>query len=140
MQPLTSTPKRIITTTIWMLLLVSLFTDMVSEMLYPVKPIFLKHIGFTVLLIGILEGIAKAVARLSKSYFGKLSDSAGKRLSFVQLDYALSAISKHIMTLFVFPLWIFAKTLDRLGKGIRAGARDALLSDKATVFSFTKGT
>jgi MFS family permease len=143
MQPLTSTPKRIITTTIWMLSLVSLFTDMASEMLYPVMPMFLKHIGFTVLLIGILEGIAEAVAGLSKPYFGKWSDDTGKRLPFVQLGYTLSAISKPIMSLFIFPLWVFfARTLDRLGKGIRTGARDALLSDeatketKATVFGF----
>ncbi|MGF2412855.1 MAG: MFS transporter, partial [Ferruginibacter sp.] len=143
MQSLTTTPKRIITKTIWMLSLVSLFTDMASEMLYPIMPMFLKHIGFTVIFIGILEGIAEAVAGLSKPYFGKLSDNSGKRLPFVQLGYSLSAISKPMMALFIFPLWIFvARTLDRLGKGIRTGARDALLSDeatketKATVFGF----
>lgn len=133
MQPITVAPKRIITKTVWMLSLVSLFTDMASEMLYPVMPVFLKHIGFTVVFIGILEGIAEAVAGLTKPYFGKLSDSTGKRLPFVQLGYGLSAISKPMMALFIFPLWIFvARTLDRLGKGIRTGARDALLSDEAT--------
>ncbi len=143
MQPLTNSPQRIITKTIWILSLVSLFTDMASEMLYPVMPLFLKHIGFSVLLIGILEGIAEAVAGLSKPYFGKLSDSCGKRLPFVQWGYALSAISKPLMAIFFYPLWIFfARTIDRLGKGIRTGARDALLSDestketKATVFGF----
>lgn len=143
MQPLTNSPQRIITKTIWILSLVSLFTDMASEMLYPIMPVFLKHIGFSVLLIGILEGIAEAVAGLSKPYFGKLSDSTGKRLPFVQLGYALSAISKPMMALFFYPLWIFfARTIDRLGKGIRTGARDAMLSDesnketKATVFGF----
>jgi MFS family permease len=143
MQPLTNSPQRIITKTIWMLSLVSLFTDMASEMLYPIMPVFLKHIGFSVLLIGILEGIAEAVAGLSKPYFGKLSDSTGKRLPFVQLGYGLSAISKPMMALLFHPLWIFfARTIDRLGKGIRTGARDAMLSDestketKATVFGF----
>ncbi len=143
MQPLTNSPQRIITKTIWVLSLVSLFTDMASEMLYPVMPVFLKYIGFSVLLIGILEGVAEAVAGLSKPYFGKLSDSSGKRLPFVQLGYALSAISKPMMALFFYPLWIFfARTIDRLGKGIRTGARDAMLSDeatpatKATVFGF----
>jgi MFS family permease len=126
-----------------MLSLVSLFTDMASEMLYPVMPVFLQHIGFSVLLIGILEGIAEAVAGLSKPYFGQWSDSTGKRLPFVQLGYALSAISKPMMALFFYPLWIFvARTIDRLGKGIRTGARDALLRDestaatRATVFGF----
>ena len=96
-------------------------------------PIYLKSIGFSVVLIGILEGIAEATAGLSKGYFGKLSDLSGRRAPFVQLGYAFSAISKPMMAIFIFPIWIFfARTLDRLGKGIRTGARDAILSDEAT--------
>lgn len=126
-------PQKIITRTIWLLSLVSLFTDMASEMLYPVMPVFLKHIGFSVLLIGILEGVAEAVAGLSKSYFGKLSDTSGQRLPFVQLGYTLSAISKPMMAFFIYPVWIFfCRTTDRIGKGIRTGARDAMLSDAST--------
>jgi MFS family permease len=102
-------------------------------MLYPVMPIYLKSIGFSIVLIGILEGVAEATAGLSKGYFGNLSDNIGKRLPFVQIGYGLSAISKPMMAAFVFPVWIFfARTIDRLGKGIRTGARDALLSDEAT--------
>jgi MFS family permease len=129
--------------TIWLLSLVSLFNDFASEMLYPVMPVFLKSIGFSVLVIGILEGVAEAVAGLSKSYFGGLSDRSGKRLPFVQFGYALSAVSKPMMALFTNIWWIFsARTLDRLGKGIRTGARDAMLSDetktgtKGMVFGF----
>ena len=133
MQPHTNSPQRIITRTILVLSLVSLFNDVASEMLIPVMPLFLKHIGFTVVFIGVLEGIAEAVAGLSKGYFGRQSDLSGKRLPFVQLGYALSALSKPMMAFFVYPLWIFfARTLDRFGKGIRTGARDALLSDEAT--------
>ena len=128
---------------IWLLSLVSLFTDMASEMLYPVMPVYLRSIGFSVLLIGILEGIAEAVAGLSKSYFGGLSDRSGRRLPFVQWGYALSALSKPMMALLTQAWWIFlARTTDRLGKGIRTGARDALLSQeagpgqKASVFGF----
>ena len=96
-------------------------------------PMFLKQIGFSVVFIGILEGIAEAVAGLSKSYFGRQSDLSRRRLPFVQWGYALSAISKPMMAIFVYPLWIFlARTLDRFGKGIRTGARDAMLSDEAT--------
>ena len=106
---------------------------MASEMLYPVMPLFLKHIGYTAIFIGVLEGIAEAVAGLSKSYFGKLSDSIGKRLPFVQLGYSLSAISKPMLAFFIYPWWIFSsRTIDRLGKGIRTGARDAMLSDEST--------
>lgn len=118
---------------VWILSLISLFTDTASEMLYPIMPIYLREIGFSVLLIGILEGVAEAIAGLSKGYFGKLSDVSGKRLPFVQIGYAFSAISKPMMALFTFPIWVFlARTIDRLGKGIRTGARDALLSDEAT--------
>ena len=132
-QALTNSPQKIITKTIWVLSLVSLFTDIASEMLYPVMPLFLKHIGYTAVFIGVLEGVAEAVAGLSKSYFGKLSDNMGKRLPFVQLGYTLSAISKPMLALFIFPWWIFlSRTIDRLGKGIRTGARDAMLSDECT--------
>ena len=124
---------KIITRNIWVLSIVSLFTDVASEMLYPVMPIYLKTIGFSIILIGVLEGFAEAIAGLSKGYFGTLSDNKGKRLPFVQIGYGFSAISKPMMALFVYPLWIFlARTIDRLGKGVRTGARDALLSDEAT--------
>ncbi len=122
-----------ITRTIWVLSLVSLFTDTASEMLYPVMPIYLKSIGFSIALIGILEGIAEATAGLSKAYFGKWSDTSGRRLPFVQIGYLLSSLSRPMIVLFSYSLWIFfARTLDRLGKGIRTAARDAILSDEAT--------
>ncbi len=129
---------KIITRTVWILSLVSLFTDTASEMLYPIMPLYLKSIGFSIVLIGILEGVAEATAGLSKGYFGKLSDSTGRRMPFVQWGYALSALSKPMMPFFIAPLWVFfVRTIDRLGKGLRTGARDALLSDEAT--AQTKG-
>lgn len=128
-----------ISRTVWVLSIVSLLTDTASEMLYPILPIYLKTIGFSVALIGILEGVAEAIAGLSKGYFGKLSDLSGKRVPFVQIGYLLSAISKPMMAIFIYPLWIFfSRTLDRFGKGIRTGARDAILSEQAT--PLTKGT
>ena len=124
---------KTITRTVWILSLISLFTDTASEMLYPIMPVFLQSIVFSVILIGILEGIAEATAGLCKGYFGKLSDNSGKRAPFIQCGYSLSAISKPMMAIFVYPVWIFfARTLDRLGKGLRTGARDAMLSDEAT--------
>ncbi len=124
---------KFITKTVWILSLVSLFTDTASEMLYPIMPIYLKTIGFSIVLIGILEGLAEATGGLSKGYFGKLSDNSGKRVPFVQFGYILSTLSRPMMAMFTFPLWIFfSRTLDRLGKGIRTGSRDAILSDEAT--------
>jgi MFS family permease len=131
--------KRIITKTIWMLSMVSLFTDIASEMLYPVMPIYLKSIHFSIVMIGILEGLAEATAGISKGYFGRWSDNLGRRLPFVRAGYAMSALSKPMMAFFTYPVYIFCfRTMDRLGKGIRTGARDAMLSDEAT--SLTKGT
>ena len=124
---------KVITRTVWILSIVSLFTDTASEMLYPIMPIYLKTIGFSIVLIGVLEGFAEALAGLSKGYFGQLSDNSGKRVPFVQLGYALSTISKPMMAVFTFPFWIFfARAIDRFGKGVRTGARDAILSDEAT--------
>ena len=127
-----SNPK-ILTRTVLLVSFVSLFTDVASEMLYPIMPVYLKSIGFSILLIGILEGVAEATAGLSKGYFGHLSDIKQKRVPFVRAGYTLSAISKPLMALLTFPLWIFfARTLDRFGKGIRTSARDAMLSDETT--------
>lgn len=132
-----------ITKTIWIISFVSLLTDMASEMLYPVMPVYLKSIGYSVLVIGILEGFAEAVAGLGKSYFGQMSDASGKRLPFVRLGYLLSAVSKPMLAFSIQLWWIFfARFLDRAGKGLRTAPRDALLSDettaahKATVFGF----
>jgi MFS family permease len=124
---------RIITRTVWILSLVSLFADIASEMLYPVIPVYLKEIGFSILWIGILEGVANFTSGISKGFFGKWSDEKGVRLPFVKLGYLFSAVSKPMMAMFIYPLWIFfARTLDRLGKGVRTSARDALLSGEAT--------
>jgi MFS family permease len=124
---------RIITRTVWILSMVSLLADIASEMLYPVIPVYLKEIGFSVFLIGILEGVVNFTAGISKGYFGKLSDEKGLRLPFVKLGYFLSAVSKPMIAFFTNIAWIFlARTTDRLGKGIRTAARDALLSAEAT--------
>lgn len=124
---------RIITRTVFILSMVSLLADIASEMLYPVIPVYLKEIGFSVLLIGVLEGVVNFTAGISKGYFGKRSDERGLRLPFVKLGYLLSALSKPLIATLSYPIWIFfVRTVDRLGKGVRTAARDALLSQEAT--------
>ncbi len=124
---------RIINRTIFILSMVSLLADIASEMLYPVIPVYLQEIGFSVFMIGILEGIVNFTAGISKGYFGKQSDERGLRLPFVKLGYLLSNLSKPLMAVATFPAWIFlVRTMDRLGKGVRTAARDALLSQEAT--------
>lgn len=128
-----NTTSRIITRPILIVSLVSLLTDVASEMLYPIMPMFLKSIGFTIVGIGILEGFVEAFAGISKGYFGNLSDRIGKRVPFIRFGYAISAIAKPLMALMTFPVWIFImRTFERLGKGIRTSARDAYLSDHST--------
>jgi MFS family permease len=106
---------RLISRTVVILSVVSLFADIASEMIYPVVPVYLKEIGFSVLLIGLLEGVAEFTSGISKGYFGKLSDEKGFRLPFIKAGYFFSAISKPMMAILVYPLWIFfARTLDRL--------------------------
>lgn len=125
--------QKILTRTILLVSFVSLFTDIASEMLYPVMPVYLRSIGFSVMLIGILEGVAEATAGLSKGYFGQLSDKNQKRVPFIRTGYIMSAFSKPLMAFFTFPLWVFIiRTLDRFGKGVRTSARDAMLSDETT--------
>ncbi|MBM3431469.1 MAG: MFS transporter [Bacteroidetes bacterium] len=127
---------------IWVLAWVSLLTDMASEMLYPVIPLYLQQIGFTVAGIGWMEGTVQFLAGVSKGYFGKQSDELGKRLPFIQWGYTLSALSKPLMGWLTHPLWILGvRGVDRLGKGMRTAPRDAWLAQeagphKATVFGF----
>lgn len=138
--------SRIITRNVWYLALVSLFADIASELLYPVVPVYLKTIGFSVFLIGLLEGIAEAVAGLSKGFFGQWSDRKGSRMPFVRAGYLLSALAKPLMVASVQPFVVFlARTADRFGKGIRTAPRDAILAveagkeNKARVFGFHRG-
>lgn len=96
-------------------------------------PLYLKSIGMGAVYIGILEGVADAIAGISKSYFGKLSDVSGRRMPFVWMGYMLSSFSKSAIGLFANPIWVLlTRSSDRLGKGVRTAARDAILSDEAT--------
>ncbi len=138
--------RRLFTRTVVVLGLISLFTDMASEMLYPVLPLYLEQIGFSVAGIGLLEGVAQAVASVSKGWFGHWSDRVGRRLPFVRWGYGLSAFSKPLMAIWTAPLWVWGmRTFDRLGKGMRTAARDALLAGEATtqtrgrIFGFHRG-
>src|SRR5690606_36187046 len=102
--------------------------DVSSEMLYPIIPLYLEQIGYGSLLIGVLEGIAECLGGLAKIYSGSLSDMLKKRLPFVQLGYFLSVLSRPLMGLFQHSAPIVsARILDKAGKGIRTGARDATL-------------
>ena len=131
---------------VFLLGLVSFFTDFASEMLYPVTPLFLTvTLGASMSLVGLIEGIAEVTAGLLKGYFGNLSDKLGKRSVFVVLGYGLSSIVKPLPGFIPkVSTVIFSRTLDRVGKGIRTAPRDAILAANASgntgaVFGFHRG-
>ncbi len=112
--------------------MVSFFTDIASEMLYPVAPIFLASLGASMALVGILEGAASVIAGVLKGYFGALSDKLGKRSIFVLLGYGLSGLIKPLPGFFPSVATVIASRLtDRIGKGVRTSPRDALLAGHA---------
>lgn len=131
---------------VFILSLVSLFTDMASEMLYPITPIFLSSVlGASMAVVGLIEGLAEVIAGLLKGYFGVLSDKLGKRSVFVVLGYSLSAISKPLPGVFPNTFTVLvSRVTDRVGKGIRTAPRDALLAsytenNTGAVFGFHRG-
>lgn len=135
--------KSRISKQVFILGMVSLFTDIASEMLYPVTPIFLTTVlGSSMAVVGVIEGIAEVTAGLLKGYFGNLSDKLGKRSLFVMIGYGISALAKPLPGIFQnVPVVLMSRVSDRVGKGIRTAPRDALLAsysdgNSGAVFGF----
>jgi MFS family permease len=131
---------------VFILGMVSLFTDIASEMLYPITPIFLTAVlSSSMAVVGIIEGISEFIAGLLKGYFGRLSDKVGKRSIFIIIGYGLSALSKPLPGIFQnIPTVFLSRISDRTGKGIRTAPRDALLGsysneNSGAVFGFHRG-
>ena len=109
--------------------LVSFFTDISSETIQSILPLFIFEIGGTGLVLGLISGVSDAIANVLKGITGWISDKINKRKPFVVLGYSLSNISKPFIGL--SPSWGFVlglKATDRLGKGLRTSSRDALIS------------
>ena len=111
--------------------IVSFFTDVSSEMIYPLIPLFLTGaVGAPVAAVGIIEGVAESTASFSRLLSGWLSDKLKVRKPLVILGYSLSAIAKPLLAAAtVWPAALGARFVDRLGKGVRTAPRDALLAD-----------
>lgn len=113
--------------------IVSFFTDIATEMLYPIMPLYLSDIGYGIILIGLIEGITQLVAGAIKLMSGIYSDRLQRRKGLVNLGYNISAVAKPLMALFPTYWAIFGfRLLDRFGKGVRNAPRDALLADVST--------
>ena len=117
--------------TVILLGFISLFTDVSSEMVYPVLPLFLTQtLGAPVLVLGIIEGFAEALVSVLKGVSGLHSDRIRRRVPYIRWGYALAAVSKPMLALATGPIGVFlARSLDRTGKGLRTTARDALITD-----------
>ncbi|MGB8649725.1 MAG: MFS transporter [Mycobacteriales bacterium] len=107
---------------------VSLLQDAASELLYPVLPIFLTvTLGAPAAVVGAVEGFAEAVAAVTKLVSGRAADRRGRR-PLIAVGYGLAAVGKLVVALaFGWPLVLLGRAVDRVGKGIRAAPRDALL-------------
>ena len=109
--------------------LVSLFTDISSESIQSILPLFIFEIGGSVLALGIISGITNAIANILKGITGWMSDKINRRKPFIVAGYSLSNLSKPLIGL--SPSWemvLGLKTTDRIGKGLRTSSRDALIS------------
>lgn len=117
--------------TVWLLGIVSLFNDLSSSLIYGLLPVFLVvEFGAAVMTVALIDGVAEMTASLGKIFSGALSDWIGKRKGLTVAGYGFSAAAKVLFPLAVSPAGVFAaKFFDRLGKGIRAAPRDAMVAD-----------
>ena len=117
--------------TVWFLGFVSMFMDISSEMIHSLLPIFLISVlNSSATAVGLIEGVAEAVALISKTFSGALSDWLGKRKVLVFSGYALGTLTKPLFALSTGVSHVFAaRLLDRIGKGMRGAPRDALVAD-----------
>ena len=116
---------------VWVLGGVSLLMDVSSEMIHSLLPLFMATtLGASVIIIGLIEGLAEATALILKVFSGVISDYVGKRKGLALLGYGLGALSKPLFAIAPTAGVVFsARMIDRVGKGIRAAPRDALVAD-----------
>ncbi len=127
--------------------LVSLLTDLSSEMIYPLLPAFLSQaLGAGATALGLIEGIAEATAALLKIVSGALTDQSGRRKPFMILGYGLSGLARPLIGLAqAWPFVLVCRFTDRVGKGLRTSPRDALIADwtppelRGTAFGLHRG-
>jgi MFS family permease len=126
----TKTTLRNLPRNVWVVTATSFLTDISSEMIVYLIPLFLANVlGTGKAIIGVIEGLAETTASLMKIYSGALSDRLGKRKWLTVIGYGLSTIAKPFMYFANTWGWVLGvRVTDRLGKGIRTAPRDALVA------------
>ena len=117
--------------------LVSLFTDLGSKMVFPLIPLYLTSVlGAPVVVVGLVEGAAESLASLLKVVSGRWSDRVGKRKPFIFVGYTLSGFAKPLFALAgAWPVVLGLRLVERMGKGVRGAPRDALVADSSEATS-----
>lgn len=109
--------------------LVSLFTDLGSEMVVPLLPAFVEGLGGGALALSRIEGVATAVSSVLRVVSGAIADRTGKHRPFLVVGYGLGAVSRPLLALATTPWHVgLVRATDRVGKGLRGAPRDALLA------------
>jgi MFS family permease len=109
--------------------LVSLFTDVSSEAIFPLLPAFLVSLGASNSFIGVVEGAADFVASVLKYLAGRLADRRDRLKPMVLAGYALSTVARPLVAFALAPWHVLVvRVADRIGKGIRTAPRDALIA------------
>jgi MFS family permease len=111
--------------------LASLLTDLSTEMVYPLLPLFLTQtLGASPAILGLIEGIAESVASLLRVFSGYVSDRLGRRKALAIAGYAASTFGKMFLVVATaWPTVLAGRLVDRFGKGVRTAPRDALIAD-----------
>jgi len=124
-----------ISKTVFFLGLVSFFTDLSSEMVYPLLPIFLSTVlGGGAMTLGIIEGIAESTASLLKVVSGIWTDRMRYRKPLILAGYGISGLVRPLIGLAtVWPFVLAIRFIDRVGKGLRTSPRDALIADTTDI-------
>jgi MFS family permease len=116
---------------VWVLGITSFLTDVSSEMIINLLPLFLANVlGAGTAVVGLIEGLAESTACLFKVLSGWLSDKLGRRKWLTVAGYGLSTLAKPFLYLAASWPWVLGvRFADRVGKGIRTAPRDALIAD-----------
>lgn len=120
--------------TVFQLGLVSLFNDLAKEMIYPVVPLFLAQVlGAGPLAVGWVEGVAESTSSLIKVFSGIGADRIKQKKPFLILGFALSTLLRPLVGLAqTWPVVLFLRFADRMGKGVRSAPQDSLIADVTT--------